>query len=150
MRSRSASRSDALLAISWRSRSHWLCVTPQEAMTQCMQSREHQYVFEPVCASVLLRRNTSKEPLRSRSCPRIEGHVQLEPMSLRLSQVGEPPAALPAGRASVPVPASGLSVVVLGLQVQYQQVMRFLKELDRRERGMLYRRWRPKVPVSNQ
>lgn len=28
--------------------------------------------------------------------------------------------------------------------------MRFLKELDRRERGMLYRRWRPKVPVSKQ
>lgn len=57
-------------------------------MTQCMQSREHQYIFEPVCASVLLRRNTSKEPLRSRNSPRIEGHVQLEPMSLRLSQVG--------------------------------------------------------------
>lgn len=37
-----------------------------------------------------------------------------------------------------------------GLQVQYQQVMRFLKELDRRERGMLYRRWRPKVPISKQ
>lgn len=56
-------------------------------MTRCMQSREHQYIFEPVCASVLLRRNTSKEPLRSRNSPRIEGHVQLEPMSLRLSQV---------------------------------------------------------------
>ncbi|XP_029689291.1 vacuolar protein sorting-associated protein 13D isoform X3 [Takifugu rubripes] len=90
----------------------------QEAMTQCMQSREHQYIFEPVCASVLLRRNTSKEPLRSRNSPRIEGHIQLEPMSLRLSQV------------------------------QYQQIMTFLKELDRRERGMLYRRWRPRVPVS--
>lgn len=59
----------------------------QEAMTQCMQSREHQYIFEPVCASVLLRRNASKEPLRSRHTPRIEGQVQLEPMSLRLSQV---------------------------------------------------------------
>lgn len=56
-------------------------------MTQCMQSREHQYIFEPVCASMLLRRNTSKEPLRSRNTPRIEGQVQLEPMSLRLSQV---------------------------------------------------------------
>lgn len=56
-------------------------------MTECMQSREHQYVFEPVCASVLLRRNASKEPLRSRHTPRIEGQVQLEPMSLRLSQV---------------------------------------------------------------
>lgn len=62
-------------------------VTVQEAMTQCMQSREHQYIFEPVCASVLLRRNASKEPLRSRNTPRIEGQVQLEPMSLRLSQV---------------------------------------------------------------
>lgn len=84
-------------------------------MTQCMQSREHQYVFEPVCASVLLRRNTSKEPLRSRTCPRIEGHVQLESMSLRLSQVGEQPAALPARWASVLVPSRGLSVVVLGV-----------------------------------
>ncbi|XP_076596695.1 intermembrane lipid transfer protein VPS13D isoform X1 [Chaetodon auriga] len=90
----------------------------QDAMTQCMQSREHQYIFEPVCASMLLRRNTSKEPLRSRNTPRIEGQVQLEPMSLRLSQV------------------------------QYQQIMVFLKELDRREREMLYRKWRPKVPIS--
>ncbi|XP_028308916.1 vacuolar protein sorting-associated protein 13D isoform X3 [Gouania willdenowi] len=89
----------------------------QEAMTQCMQSREHQYIFEPVCASVLLRRNTSKEPLRSRHTPRIEGQVQLEPMALRLSQI------------------------------QYQQIMAFLKELDRREREMRYRQWRPKVSV---
>ncbi|KAM6924954.1 intermembrane lipid transfer protein VPS13D [Xenentodon cancila] len=89
----------------------------QDAMTRCMQSREHQYIFEPVCASVLLRRNTSKEPLRSRNSPRIEGQVQLQPLSLRLSQV------------------------------QYQQIMVFLKELDRRERGMIYRKWRPKVPV---
>lgn len=59
----------------------------QDAMTHCMQSRQHQYIFEPVCASVLLRRNTSKEPLRSRNSPRIEGQVQLQPMSLRLSQV---------------------------------------------------------------
>lgn len=56
-------------------------------MTMCMQSREHQYIFEPVCASVLLRRNASKEPLRSRHTPRIEGQVQLEPLSLHLSQV---------------------------------------------------------------
>nr|XP_023697192.1 vacuolar protein sorting-associated protein 13D isoform X3 [Paramormyrops kingsleyae] len=90
----------------------------QEAMTRCMHSREHQYVFEPVCASMLLRRNASKEPLRSRHTPRIEGQVQLEPVSLRLSQV------------------------------QYQQVMAFLKELDRREREMRFRRWRPRVPVS--
>ncbi|XP_024914858.1 vacuolar protein sorting-associated protein 13D isoform X3 [Cynoglossus semilaevis] len=89
----------------------------QDAMTQCMQSREHQYIFEPVRSSVLLRRNTTKEPLRSHHTPRIEGQVQLEPMSLRLSQV------------------------------QYQQVMAFLKELDRRERELLYRKWRPKVPV---
>ncbi|CAB1336324.1 unnamed protein product [Coregonus sp. 'balchen'] len=89
----------------------------QEAMTKCMQSREHQYIFEPVCASVLLRRNASKEPLRSRNAPRIEGQVQLEPLSLRLSQV------------------------------QYQQIMAFLKELDRREREMMFRQWRPKVPI---
>nr|XP_015192573.1 PREDICTED: vacuolar protein sorting-associated protein 13D isoform X1 [Lepisosteus oculatus] len=89
----------------------------QEAMAKCMQSREHQYVFEPVCASALLRRNASKEPLRSRHNPRIEGQVQLEPLSLRLSQV------------------------------QYQQIMAFLKELDRREREVLFRQWKPKVPV---
>uniref|UniRef100_A0A9J7Y3S5 Vacuolar protein sorting 13 homolog D n=1 Tax=Cyprinus carpio carpio TaxID=630221 RepID=A0A9J7Y3S5_CYPCA len=90
----------------------------QDMMSECMQSREHQYIFEPVCASVLLRRNASKEPLRSRNTPRIEGQVQLEPLSLRLSQV------------------------------QYQQVMAFLKELDRREREMLFRKWRPKLPIS--
>lgn len=59
----------------------------QETMTKCMQSREHQYIFEPVCASVLLRRNASKEPLRSRHTPRIHGQVQLEPLALKLSQV---------------------------------------------------------------
>ncbi|XP_019746384.1 vacuolar protein sorting-associated protein 13D isoform X5 [Hippocampus comes] len=90
----------------------------QEAMTQCMKTWEHQYIFEPVCASVLLRRNASKEPLRFRHTPRIQGHIQLETMSLRLSQV------------------------------QYQQVMAFLKELYRREREMLYRKWRPNCSVS--
>ncbi|KAG5282212.1 hypothetical protein AALO_G00053510 [Alosa alosa] len=90
----------------------------QETMTECMQSREHQYIFEPVCASVLLRRNASKEPLRSRHTPRIHGQVQLEPLALKLSQV------------------------------QYQQIMAFLKELDRREREMLFRKWRPKVPIT--
>ncbi|CAN9515953.1 unnamed protein product [Ophioblennius macclurei] len=90
----------------------------QEAMIQCMQSREHHYIFEPVCASVLLRRNASKEPLRSRQTPRIHSQVHLEPLSLRLSQV------------------------------QYQQIMDFLKELDRREREMHYRKWRPKVSIS--
>ncbi|XP_056131507.1 intermembrane lipid transfer protein VPS13D [Lampris incognitus] len=90
----------------------------QEAMIKCMQSREHQYIFEPVYASVLLRRNACKEPLRSRHTPRIEGQVQLEPMSLRMSQI------------------------------QYQQIMAFLKELDRREREMLYRKWRPKISVT--
>ncbi|KAK0134325.1 Vacuolar protein sorting-associated protein 13D [Merluccius polli] len=90
----------------------------QDAMTECMQSRQHQYIFEPVCASVLLQRNATKEPLRSRHAPRIEGQVQLEPMALRLSQI------------------------------QYQQIMAFLKELDRREREMLFRKWRPKVPIT--
>ena len=59
-------------------------------MTECMRSRQHQYIFEPVCASVLLRRNAAKEALRSRHSARIEGQVQLEPMALRLSQVGPP------------------------------------------------------------
>ncbi|XP_029973693.1 vacuolar protein sorting-associated protein 13D, partial [Salarias fasciatus] len=90
----------------------------QEAMIRCMQSREHHYIFEPVCASALLRRNASKEPLRSRQTPRIHSQVHLEPLSLRLSQV------------------------------QYQQIMDFLKELDRREREMRYRKWRPRVSIS--
>ncbi|XP_056588171.1 intermembrane lipid transfer protein VPS13D [Triplophysa dalaica] len=90
----------------------------QEQMNKCMQSREHQYIFEPVCASVLVRRNGSKEPLRSRQTPRIEGQVQLEPLSLHLSQV------------------------------QYQQIMAFLKELHRREREMIFRQWRPKIAIS--
>lgn len=110
-------------SVYWDSQSTMLGQLPinqiQEAMTECMQSREHQYMFEPVWASVLLRRNTSKEPLRSRHTPRIEGLIQLEPMSLRLSQV------------------------------QYQQMMLFLKELDRRERELRYRRWKPRVPVTN-
>uniref|UniRef100_A0A8C2JST0 Vacuolar protein sorting 13 homolog D n=1 Tax=Cyprinus carpio TaxID=7962 RepID=A0A8C2JST0_CYPCA len=89
----------------------------QEMMSKYTQSREHQYIFEPVCASVLVRRNASKESLRSSNTPRIEGKVQLEPLSLRLSQV------------------------------QYQQMMAFLKELDRREREMLFRKWRPKHPI---
>ncbi|XP_077474724.1 intermembrane lipid transfer protein VPS13D isoform X1 [Stigmatopora argus] len=90
----------------------------QEAMTQCMKTWAHQYIFEPVSASVLLRRNASKEPLRFRHTPRIQGHVQLETMSLHLSQV------------------------------QYQQIMAFLKELYRREREILYRKWRPNCIVS--
>ncbi|KTF87777.1 hypothetical protein cypCar_00034814, partial [Cyprinus carpio] len=89
----------------------------QEMMSKYTQSHEHQYIFEPVCASVLVRRNASKESLRSSNTPRIEGKVQLEPLSLRLSQV------------------------------QYQQMMAFLKELDRREREMLFRKWRPKHPI---
>lgn len=64
-----------------------LRVAIQDLMTRCMQSHQHQYIFEPVCASVLLRRNTSKEPLRPRNSPRIESQVQLEPTSLRMSQV---------------------------------------------------------------
>ncbi|XP_053704503.1 intermembrane lipid transfer protein VPS13D [Synchiropus splendidus] len=109
-------------SVYWDTHSEMLGKLPvnqiQEAMSQCMQSLEHQYIFEPVCASVLLRRNTSKEPLRSRHTPRIEGQVQLEPMSFRLSQV------------------------------QYQQIMAFFKELDLRERRMRYHKWRPSVSVT--
>lgn len=39
-------------------------------------------------------------------------------------------------------------ISVLSLQIQYQQIMAFLKELDRREREMLFREWRPKVPIT--
>lgn len=59
----------------------------QEAMGKSMESREHHYILEPVCASALLKRNCSKEPLRSRHTPRIECDIQLETIPLKLSQV---------------------------------------------------------------
>lgn len=129
----------------------------------CMQSREHQYIFEPVCASVLLRRNASKEPLRSRHTPRIEGQVQLEPLSLHLSQVIHDTCCDAVVRCLTRIfnVFQGGKIFVLAvkflyglfsvnsiIQVQYQQIMAFLKELDRREKEMLFRKWRPKVPVS--
>lgn len=60
---------------------------PQEAMGKSMESRDHHYILEPVCASALLKRNCSKEPLRSRHSPRIECDIQLETIPLKLSQV---------------------------------------------------------------
>ncbi|KAM7098123.1 intermembrane lipid transfer protein VPS13D isoform 5-T6 [Molossus nigricans] len=90
----------------------------QEAMDKSMESRDHHYILEPVCASALLKRNCSKEPLRSRHTPRIECDIQLETIPLKLSQL------------------------------QYRQVMGFLKELERKERQVEFRRWRPRVAVS--
>ncbi|KAK6303561.1 hypothetical protein J4Q44_G00260150 [Coregonus suidteri] len=89
----------------------------QEAMTKCMQSREHQYIFEPVCASVLLRRNASKEPLRSRNAPPHRG-----PGS--------------AG-ASISTTVTGAVPADHGLP----------QRAGRREREMMFRQWRPKVPI---
>lgn len=63
----------------------------QEAMGRSMDSRGHHYILEPVCASALLKRNCSKEPLRSRHTPRIECDIQLETIPLKLSQVPLPP-----------------------------------------------------------
>ncbi|KAL2089318.1 hypothetical protein ACEWY4_014006 [Coilia grayii] len=94
----------------------------QDTMTKCMQSREHQYIFEPVCASVLLRRNASKEPLRSRHTPRIHGQVQLEPLALKLSRyssVSEQHRKRRLGNL--------LDKRYLNRFVQYQQIMAFLK-----------------------
>lgn len=90
----------------------------QEAMGKSMESRDHHYVLEPVCASALLKRNCSKEPLRSRHTPRIECDIQLETIPLKLSQL------------------------------QYRQIMEFLRELERKERQVKFRKWKPKVAVS--
>ncbi|XP_077168382.1 intermembrane lipid transfer protein VPS13D isoform X2 [Paroedura picta] len=90
----------------------------QDAMDRSMESREHNYILEPVCTSALLKRNCSKEPLRSRHSPRLEFDIQMETIPLKLSQT------------------------------QYRQIMDFLKELDRKERQMKFRRWRPKVAVT--
>ncbi|EDL29728.1 mCG140286, isoform CRA_b [Mus musculus] len=90
----------------------------QEAMARSMESRSHHYILEPVCASALLKRNCSKEPLRSRHSPRIECDIQLETIPLKLSQL------------------------------QYRQIMAFLKELERKERQLKFRKWKPKVAVS--
>ncbi|XP_068395015.1 intermembrane lipid transfer protein VPS13D isoform X6 [Eschrichtius robustus] len=90
----------------------------QEAMDKSKESRNHHYILEPVCASALLKRNCSKEPLRSRHTPRIECDIHLETIPLKLSQL------------------------------QYRQIMEFLKELERKERQLKFRKWKPKVAVS--
>ncbi|XP_046516082.1 intermembrane lipid transfer protein VPS13D isoform X2 [Equus quagga] len=89
----------------------------QEAMDKSMESRDHHYILEPVCASALLKRNCSKEPLRSRHTPRMECDIQLETIPLKLSQL------------------------------QYRQIMEFLKELERKERQVKFRKWKPKVAI---
>ncbi|XP_077106391.1 intermembrane lipid transfer protein VPS13D isoform X2 [Ranitomeya variabilis] len=89
----------------------------QDAMDKSMESREHQYILEPVCTSALLKRNCSKEPLRSRQQPRIECDICLKTIPLTLSQA------------------------------QYQQIVEFVDEFERKERQMKYRKWRPKVSV---
>ncbi|XP_046938959.1 intermembrane lipid transfer protein VPS13D isoform X4 [Lynx rufus] len=90
----------------------------QEAMDKSMESRDHHYILEPVCASALLKRNCSKEPLRSRHTPRIECDIHLETIPLKLSQL------------------------------QHRQIMEFLKELERKERQVKFRKWKPRVAVS--
>lgn len=60
---------------------------PQEAMDKSMESHDHNYIMEPVCTSALLKRNCSKEPLRSRQTPRLECDIVLETIPLKLSQV---------------------------------------------------------------
>lgn len=56
-------------------------------MDKSMESHDHNYIMEPVCTSALLKRNCSKEPLRSRQTPRLECDIQLETIPLKLSQV---------------------------------------------------------------
>uniref|UniRef100_A0ABI7ZRN6 UBA domain-containing protein n=1 Tax=Felis catus TaxID=9685 RepID=A0ABI7ZRN6_FELCA len=93
-------------------------VNEPEAMDKSMESRDHHYILEPVCASALLKRNCSKEPLRSRHTPRIECDIHLETIPLKLSQL------------------------------QHRQIMEFLKELERKERQVKFRKWKPRVAVS--
>lgn len=64
-----------------------LACIPQEAMDKSMENHGHNYIMEPVCTSALLKRNCSKEPLRSRQTPRLECDIQLETIPLKLSQV---------------------------------------------------------------
>ncbi|XP_075461165.1 intermembrane lipid transfer protein VPS13D isoform X3 [Ascaphus truei] len=90
----------------------------QEAMEKSMESREHQYILQPVCTSAILKRNCSKEPLRSRHQPRIECDICLKTIPLTLSQA------------------------------QYQQIMEFFDEFDRKERQQKFRKWKPKVAVT--
>ncbi|XP_064028258.1 intermembrane lipid transfer protein VPS13D isoform X4 [Pogoniulus pusillus] len=90
----------------------------QEAMDKSVENHGHNYIMEPVCTSALLKRNCSKEPLRSRQTPRLECDIQLETIPLKLSQM------------------------------QYQQIMGFLKELARKERQLKFRKWRPKAAVT--
>ncbi|KAM4015734.1 LOW QUALITY PROTEIN: intermembrane lipid transfer protein VPS13D [Anomaloglossus baeobatrachus] len=89
----------------------------QDAMDKSMESGDHQYILEPVCTSALLKRNCSKDPLRSRHQPRIECDICLKTIPLTLSQA------------------------------QYQQIVEFVDEFERKERQMKYRKWRPKVSV---
>lgn len=56
-------------------------------MDKSMESHDHNYIMGPVCTSALLKRNCSKEPLRSRQTPRLECDIQLETIPLKLSQV---------------------------------------------------------------
>ncbi|XP_053307347.1 intermembrane lipid transfer protein VPS13D [Spea bombifrons] len=91
----------------------------QEEMDKSMESREHQYIVKPVCTSALLKRNCSKDPLRSRHQPRIECDICLKTIPLTLSQE------------------------------QYQQIVEFVDEFERKERQLKYRKWKPNVAVSN-
>ncbi|XP_059807841.1 intermembrane lipid transfer protein VPS13D [Hypanus sabinus] len=91
----------------------------QDAMDHCLENRDHKYILEPVCASALLKRNGTKEALRSRSTPRVQCDVKLKTIPLKLSQM------------------------------QYQQLMTFLKEMERKERQLKLRKWRPKVPIKS-
>ncbi|XP_053546399.1 intermembrane lipid transfer protein VPS13D isoform X2 [Bombina bombina] len=90
----------------------------QEAMEKSMESMEHQYILKPVCTTALLKRNCSKEPLRSRNQPRIECDICLKSIPLTLSQA------------------------------QYRQIVEFVDQFERREKQMKFRKWKPKVPVT--
>ncbi|XP_060085097.1 intermembrane lipid transfer protein VPS13D-like [Ylistrum balloti] len=81
--------------------------------------KDHEYILAPISAQTRLKRNTSVLPLRSPSLPRIALDMNLEKMAFCLSES------------------------------QYRCVIQWLKELERHDRRLKHRQWRPVVGVKN-
>ncbi|OWF52509.1 Vacuolar protein sorting-associated protein 13D [Mizuhopecten yessoensis] len=81
--------------------------------------KDHEYILAPISAQTRMKRNTSVLPLRSPSLPRIALDMNLEKMAFCLSES------------------------------QYRCVIQWLKELERHDRRLKHRKWRPLVGVKN-
>ncbi|KAK3098591.1 hypothetical protein FSP39_021054 [Pinctada imbricata] len=79
---------------------------------------DHEYILAPVSAEARIKRNTSALPLRDAKKPRIDMDVTLETLNFRLSEE------------------------------QYHSLMSFLKEIDRHDRRMKHRKWRPILTIK--